>query len=51
MEDIHITVEPYQKKWLEEQGISPSAILQKEIDRRMEEYGFDPDRWGSTYGE
>lgn len=49
-EDIHVTVPDYQAEWLGENDISPSGILQKAIEDRMIEMGFDPDRWKQVYG-
>lgn len=48
--DIHVSVPDYQAEWLDEQGVSASALLQEAIDGRMEVFGFDPEEWEETYG-
>lgn len=41
---IHVSVKSYQKEWLDEYNISPSAVLQEAIDDRLVELGFDPEK-------
>lgn len=50
MRDVHVTIEDYQKEWLEQEGINASKLLQDAIDDRMVEYNFDIEEWENTWG-